>query len=354
MGIMAFFDRFKKIFTTKQEDEQPSTSLEKTPPVKTDSVDVTPDAAQAYHKNMGKSRQNIMSAFSQLMSNFHQIDETYFEELEDALIMADVGLATVLDLTKELRAYVKLENITEPQQLNSVIVEQLYKIYLDNVHHTSFDINYSQSADPTVILFIGVNGAGKTTSIGKLCYLLKSEGKKVLLAAGDTFRAGAVDQLARWAERIGVDIVVGKEGSDPSGVIFDAVKKAKTDKYDVLLCDTAGRLQNKVNLMKELEKLYRVIKKEIPSAPHETFLVIDATTGQNGMSQAKAFTEVAPLSGVVLSKLDGSAKGGIVLAIAKELQIPVKFIGLGEQQTDLYPFVLENYLYGLFADLFDQ
>ncbi len=349
---MGLFGKFKKIFSGNK--EEPEVEIPQTEEVVDTTVEENIDEVNYYHENMKKSRGQIMTAFTNIMSSFNTIDDEYFEELEDALIMADVGLGTVMELSATLQKRVKQDNITEPAALNAIIVEELHNIYLDSINGKSFNIQYAEAPDPTVILFVGVNGAGKTTSIGKLAARLKREGKKVLLAAGDTFRAGAIDQLERWAERVGVDIVKGKEGSDPSGVVFDAVKRAKAENYDVLLCDTAGRLQNKVNLMKELEKLYRVIQKELPEAPHETFLVIDATTGQNGMSQAKAFTESAPLTGVVLSKLDGSAKGGIVLAIAKELQVPVKFIGLGEQVTDLAPFVLENYLYGLFAELFDE
>lgn len=349
---MGLFGKFKKIFSTNK--EEPEVEIPKTEEDVDTVIEENIDEVNYYHENMRKSRGQIMTAFTNIMSSFNTIDDEYFEELEDALIMADVGLGTVMELSVTLQKRVKQDNITEPAALNAIIVEELHNIYLDSITGKSFNIQYAEAPNPTVILFVGVNGAGKTTSIGKLAARLKREGKKVLLAAGDTFRAGAIDQLERWAERVGVDIVKGKEGSDPSGVVFDAVKKAKEENYDVLLCDTAGRLQNKVNLMKELEKLYRVIQKELPEAPHETFLVIDATTGQNGMSQAKAFTESAPLTGVVLSKLDGSAKGGIVLAIAKELQVPVKFIGLGEQVTDLAPFVLENYLYGLFAELFDE
>ena len=345
---MAFFDKFKNLFSNKEKQEQDVIEQ-----LENETKGV--ESAAYYHENMKKSRNQIMTAFTNLMSNFHVIDEEYFEELEDALIMADVGLNTVMELSAELQERVKKEGVTDPKLLNEMIIEALHNIYIKNIDDKEFAIQYAETPDePTVILFIGVNGAGKTTSIGKLAYRLKKEGKTILLAAADTFRAGAIDQLERWAERVGVDIVTGKAGGDPSGVIFDAVKKAKMEHYDVLLCDTAGRLQNKVNLMKELEKIYRVIKKELPQAPHETLLVVDATTGQNGLVQAKAFSEVAPLSGVVLSKLDGTAKGGIALAIAKELHIPVKFIGLGEKETDLSPFILENYLYGLFSDLFED
>jgi len=352
---MALFDKFKNLFSKKDETAKTATQKEDE---RVHETMLDGDEAEAeatyYHKQMKKSRNQIVQAFTSMMSNFQRVDEAYFAELEDALIMADVGLNTVMELSEKLQARVKQEGITEPGALNEIIIEALHDIYLDNVEGKPFTIQYATEADvPTILLFIGVNGAGKTTSIGKLAYRLKNEGKKVLLVAADTFRAGAVDQLAEWAERVGVDIVKGKEQADPSSVIFDAMQQAKNDGYDVVLCDTAGRLQNKVNLMNELGKIYRVIQKEFPEAPHETLLVIDATTGQNGLAQAKAFTEVAPITGVVLTKLDGTAKGGIALAIASELHIPVKFIGLGEQVTDLSPFVLENYLYGLFADLFE-
>jgi fused signal recognition particle receptor len=369
---MALFEKFKNIFshkkvekTEQQDDIKTETKADVTMQSQADAGaqrgarSLTPrdEAAEAahYHTQMTKSRNQIMTAFTSMMRNFHSVDDAYFAELEDALIMADVGLNTVMTLSEQLQARAKEERITDPQALNEIMIEELHNIYLTNVAQKSFDLQYATTpGEPTIILFIGVNGAGKTTSIGKLASRLQHEGKKVLLVAADTFRAGAVDQLAQWAARVDVDLVRGKDGADPSAVIFDAMKKAKSEQYDVVLCDTAGRLQNKVNLMNELGKIYRVIQKEFPAAPHETLLVIDGTTGQNGLAQAKAFTEVAPLTGVVLSKLDGTAKGGIVLAIAQELHIPVKFIGLGEQVSDLSPFMLENYLYGLFADLFDE
>lgn len=345
---MSFFDKFKKMFQGNGQEAEHDRIDNKF------NQEVAADA-EIYRDQMKKSRGQMMEAFSKMMSHFQKIDEDYFEELEDALIMADVGVATVVELSQKLKTKVQQEKIEDPALLNSFIVEALYNIYLENIQDKSFEMHKNSNRDePTVILFVGVNGAGKTTSIGKLAARLKQQGNKVLLAAADTFRAGAVDQLAKWAEKNAVDIVIGKEGGDPSGVIFDAVKKAKEESYDILLCDTAGRLQNKVNLMKELEKMYRVIQRELPTAPHETLLVIDATTGQNGLVQAKAFTEVAPLTGVVLSKLDGTAKGGIALAIARELKIPVKFVGLGERLTDLKAFHLEDYLYGLFADLFEN
>ena len=233
--------------------------------------------------------------------------------------------------------------------LNEVIVDELFIIYVEGENLTD-KINYSENG-PTVILMIGVNGVGKTTTIAKIAYRLKNEGKKVLLAAGDTFRAGAVDQLEIWAKKVGVDIVIKKGATDPSSVIFEAIQKAKNEKYDILLCDTAGRLQNKTNLMKELEKMHRVIAREVEGAPQETLLVIDATTGQNGLSQAEAFMEVTNITGVILTKLDGTSKGGIVLAIRDKYNLPIKMVGLGEKMEDLDTFDIENYIYGLFKDM---
>lgn len=306
--------------------------------------------ANNYHDKMGKTRSGLLAGFNDLMSRFRSVDEEYFEELEDILIMADVGVSTVMELTDQLRKEVKLRNVKEPKELNAVIVEKMYEIYQrDGL--ASAELNL-QANGPTVILFVGVNGVGKTTTIAKLAHRFKLEGKSVIMAAGDTFRAGAVDQLQVWGDRLGVEVVKTKPNGDPSAVMFDAIDRAKQENIDIVLCDTAGRLQNKVNLMNELDKINRIIKRELPGAPHETLLVVDATTGQNGLSQAKAFTEVTPISGVVLSKVDGTAKGGIVLAIRAEIGTPVKFIGLGEKPQDLQPFDVESYLYGLFADLF--
>lgn len=268
------------------------------------------------------------------------------------MIQADVGFDTVLELVDELKMEVKRRNIQESSQVKEIIVEKLVDIYeSDDEQITSLNI---QDNGLTVILFVGVNGVGKTTTIGKLAYKFKQEGKKVLLAAGDTFRAGAIEQLEVWGKRVGVDVIKQNEGSDPAAVMYDAIQAARSRKADILLCDTAGRLQNKVNLMKELEKVKRVIEREIPGAPHEVLLVLDATTGQNAMIQAKQFKEATDVTGIVLTKLDGTAKGGIVIAIRKELNIPVKFVGLGEKMDDLQPFDLEQYVYGLFAGLADE
>ena len=281
-----------------------------------------------------------------------KIDDGLFDSLEEIFIMADIGVDTVVDFIDDLRKEVSVKKITDPLLLQEMIMDKMFEIYL-NGEVVNANLNLNKNG-LSVILFVGVNGVGKTTSIAKIANQYKKEGKKVLLAAGDTFRAGAIEQLTVWAKRIGVDIVTHEAGSDPSSVMFDAVKKAKTEGYDILLCDTAGRLQNKVNLMNELSKMKRVIQHEIPDAPHETLLVIDATTGQNGMLQAKAFKEATDVTGVILTKLDGTSKGGIVLAIRHELGIPIKYIGLGEGVDDLEVFDIEQYLYGLFADFFEE
>ena len=301
-----------------------------------------------YDKGLEKTRKEFVSKLSMLGVKYTKVDENYFEELEEILINADVGVNTVMNFIDQLRDRVKKEKITDTEYLNEVIVDELFIIYVDN-ESLSDKINMA-SDGPTVILMVGVNGVGKTTTIAKLAHKYINEGKKVMMIAGDTFRAGAVKQLEEWAERTG-STFYGKENTDPAGVIFDGLVKAKEEEVDIVLIDTAGRLQNKVNLMKELEKVNKVIGKHVPNAPHETLLVIDATTGQNGISQAKAFKEITDITGIVLTKLDGTAKGGIVLAIKEEVKIPVKFIGLGEKMTDLKTFDIENYIYGLFKDM---
>ncbi len=303
---------------------------------------------ETYDKGLEKTRKEFVSKLSMLGVKYTKVDEDYFEELEEILINADVGVNTVMNFIDQLRDRVKKEKITDTEYLNEVIVDELFIIYVDN-ESLSDKINIAPEG-PTVILMVGVNGVGKTTTIAKLAHKYINEGKKVMMIAGDTFRAGAVKQLEEWAERTG-STFYGKENTDPAGVIFDGLVKAKEDDVDIVLIDTAGRLQNKVNLMKELEKVNKVIGKHVPNAPHETLLVIDATTGQNGISQAKAFKEITDITGIVLTKLDGTAKGGIVLAIKEEVKIPVKFIGLGEKMTDLKTFDIENYIYGLFKDM---
>lgn len=308
---------------------------------------------EKYVVGLDKSSETFSDRINELAARFREINDEYFEELENILIMADVGVSMVMKIVFEIKTEVRIRNITDPREINDIIVDKMFVIYA-NESVMSTKINYSAEG-LTVILMVGVNGAGKTTTIGKLAHrIVHDEGKKVVVAAGDTFRAGAIDQLAVWAERVGVDIVKGKEGGDPSAVVFDALNKAKETEADVLICDTAGRLQNKVNLMNELEKMNRIIKRVVPEGPHETLLVVDATTGQNGVSQAIEFSKITDITGIVLTKMDGTAKGGIVLSIKDQLNIPVKFIGLGEQVDDLQEFDLEQYIYGLCKGLVEE
>ena len=325
---MGLFDKFKNIF--KKEEKE---------------------VVESYDKGLEKTRKEFTSKLNLLTMKHNIIDEEYYEELEDILISADIGVNTVMEFTKKIRERVKKENITSVSSLKEIIVDEMFIIYVQNDIIVN-KINYA-SEGPTVLLFVGVNGVGKTTSIGKIAYKLKEQGKKVLLVAADTFRAGAIEQLNEWAITTKSDIVL-KENADPASVVFDGLKKAKEENYDVVLIDTAGRLQNKVNLMNELEKINKVIESNIPNAPHETLLVIDATTGQNGISQAKSFKEITNITGIVLTKLDGTAKGGIVLAIKESVGIPVKYIGLGEKKEDLKIFDIEKYIYGLFKGLGEE
>lgn len=327
---MGLFNKLKSVFKNKKEDEKVN------------------DELKLYDKGLEKSRNEFVSKLNLLGIKYTKVSEDYFEELENLLITADIGVKTVMDFIERLRKRVKSENITDTKYLQEVIVDELFIIYVNNESITD-KINMATSG-PTVILMVGVNGVGKTTTIAKLAYKYKKEGKKVMLIAGDTFRAGAVEQLKIWADRTDT-LFYGKENTDPAGVIFDGLVKAKEENVDIVLIDTAGRLHNKINLMKELEKINKVIGMQINGAPHETLLVIDATTGQNGIMQAKAFKEITNITGIVLTKLDGTAKGGIVLAIKEEVNIPVKFVGLGEKMTDLIPFDIENYIYGLFKDM---
>jgi fused signal recognition particle receptor len=327
---MGLFDKFKNVFSKKEETQE------------------VLEEKQAYDKGLEKTRKEFVSQVSILGHKYNKVSEDYFEELENLLIMADIGVNTVMKFMDELRSRVKKENITDTKYLGEVIVDELFIIYV-NGENLSDKININPDG-PTVILMVGVNGVGKTTTIGKLAYKYKNEGKKVMLIAGDTFRAGAVPQLEEWASRTN-SLFYGKENTDPAGVIYDGLIKAKEEKVDIVLVDTAGRLQNKVNLMKELEKINKVIGTHIPNAPHETLLVIDAATGQNGILQAESFKEITNITGIVLTKLDGTAKGGIVLAIKETVNIPVKFIGLGEGMEDLRVFDIENYIYGLFKDM---
>ncbi|OAO33459.1 cell division protein FtsY [Mammaliicoccus lentus] len=305
-----------------------------------------------FKQGLEKSRENFQNKLNDLLAVYRKVDEDFFEALEEMLIQADVGFNTVMELVDELRMEAKRQNITETEELREVIVEKIVDIYVQGDQEIDrMDIKDDRL---NVILMVGVNGVGKTTTIGKLAHRYKQEGKKVILAAGDTFRAGAIEQLQVWGERVGVEVISQKEGSDPAAVMYDAVNAAKSRGADVLICDTAGRLQNKANLMNELQKVRKVIDRNIPGAPHEVLLALDATTGQNALSQAKSFKEVTQVTGIVLTKLDGTAKGGIVLAIRNELQIPVKFVGLGEKMDDLQPFDAESYVYGLFADMIES
>lgn len=302
-----------------------------------------------YEKGLTKTRENFVSRLVNLTNKYKKVTDEYFDELEEILINADIGVETVMNFVDRLKDRVKREKIDDTNYLKEVIVDELFIIYVNDEVITS-KINFSNDS-PTVILFVGVNGVGKTTTIAKLADKLKSEGKKVMMVAGDTFRAGATKQLKEWADKVGTLFVGKEEGVDPSSVIYDGLEKALEEDVDVVLIDTAGRLQNKSNLMKELEKINRVIGKIIPNAPHETLLVIDATTGQNGISQAVSFKEITNITGIVLTKLDGTAKGGIVLAIKEKVGIPVKYIGLGEKKEDLQVFDIEKYIYGLFKDM---
>ena len=307
-------------------------------------------SVKVYEKGLTRSRQGFVSRLAGLTSKYKNINDDYFDELEEILIMADIGVNTVMKFIDKLRDRVKKEDISDPELLKEIIVDELFIIYV-NDEVLSSKINYRDDGEPSVILFIGVNGVGKTTTIAKLANKMKDEGRKVLLVGADTFRAGAVEQLKEWADRVGVGFCGNMESNDPASVVYDGLEMAKKEDYDVVLIDTAGRLQNKVNLMKELEKINKVIDDKVDGGACETLLVIDATTGQNGISQAKAFKEITNITGIVLTKLDGTAKGGIVLAIKEEVGLPVKYIGLGETKDDLQVFDIEKYIYGLFKDM---
>lgn len=322
---MGFFDKFKKVFKKEEKEE-----------------------IEIYDKGLEKTRKHFLSQLTLLNKNHKIVDDDYFDSLEEILIMSDIGVSTVIDIIDKLKKRVKKESIKTSEELKDIIVDEMFVIYVGSDIITD-KINYAEEG-PTVILFVGVNGAGKTTTIGKLAYKFRNEGKKVLMVAGDTFRAGATEQLKQWADRVGCDII-HKENADPVSVMYDGTNKAKSENYDIVLIDTAGRLQNKVNLMKELEKVNKVIGKIIENAPHETLLVLDGTTGQNGISQAKNFKEITDITGIVLTKLDGTAKGGIVLAIKGEVGLPVKYVGLGESKEDLRVFDIEKYIYGLFKGI---
>lgn len=321
---------------TKQEDVKEESVEPVNAPVETEE--------EKYNRSLKKTRTGFSARLNAFLANFRRVDEDFFEELEEMLILSDVGVNVATQLTEDLRYEAKLENAKKSDDLKRVIIEKLVEIYeKDGVFNEQ--INFQDGL--TVMLFVGVNGVGKTTSIGKLAYKYKNEGKKVMLVAADTFRAGAVAQLAEWGRRVDVPVVTGPEKADPASVVFDGMERAVAENVDVLLIDTAGRLQNKDNLMAELEKIGRIIKRVVPDAPHETLLALDASTGQNALSQAKEFSKITPLTGLILTKIDGTAKGGVVLAIRQELDIPVKFIGFGEKIDDIGEFDSEDFIRGL-------
>lgn len=359
---MGLFSSIKNLFSKKKEieeieveeeiqEEVAEEKKEKKEKKVTKEVKEEKEIIEKYDKGLEKSRKEFVSNLSMLGIKYTKVSDEYFDELEQILIMADIGVNTVFDFIERLKKRVKSENIVDTKYLNEVIVDELFIIYV-NGESISDKINIQEDG-PTIILMVGVNGVGKTTTIAKLAHKYHEQGKKVMMIAGDTFRAGAVEQLNIWAERTD-SIFYGRENTDPAGVIYDGLEEAKKQNCDIVLVDTAGRLQNKVNLMNELEKINKVINKIIPGAPHETLLVIDASTGQNGILQAKAFKEITNITGIVLTKMDGTAKGGIVLAIKEEVGLPVKFIGLGEKMDDLETFDIENYIYGLFKDLIND
>lgn len=308
------------------------------------------ETIEKYDRGLEKSRTGFGARLNKFLANFRHVDEDFFDDLEDMLIESDVGYDMAMKLSDQLREEVKLQNAKSKQDVSNVIIEKMVDLYEQAGQDENPNLTMAKEG-PTVIMFVGVNGAGKTTTIGKMAARFKDQGKKVLLAAADTFRAGATEQLDVWAKRDGVDIVTGPENGDPAAVVFDAVKKAKNEHYDILFVDTAGRLQNKVNLMKELAKMKRILTREIPTAPHEVLLVLDATTGQNALNQAKLFKQSTDVTGIVLTKLDGTARGGIVLAIRNELHLPVKYVGLGEKVDDLEKFDAGDFVYGLFKGL---
>ena len=350
---MGLFSNIKNLFKKNEKEVKEDNLEEKVEEQETKEETIAQKQVQeevkTYEKGLTKTRESFVSRLVNLTRNHSKIDEEYFEELEDILIMADIGVNTVMNFIERLRNRVRHEKIENPEDLKEIIVDELFIIYV-NDDIISSKVNFNEDG-MTVILFVGVNGTGKTTTIGKLANKFREDGKKTMMIAADTFRAGAIEQLREWSKRSNTLFYAKEEGADPAATVYEGLEKAKEDGCDVVLIDTAGRLQNKVNLMHELEKINKVINNLVPGAPHETFLVIDATTGQNGISQAKSFKEITNITGIVLSKMDGTAKGGIVLAIKEEVNIPVKYMGLGEGINDLMPFDIEKYIYGLFKDL---
>ena len=323
------------------EEEEANQAIEEAPQVQE-------TEQEKYDRSLKKTRTGFGARLNAFFANFRSVDEEFFEELEELLIMSDVGVQVASNLTEELRYEAKLENAKKPEALRRVIIEKLVELYEKDGNYNE-SINFQDGL--TVMLFVGVNGVGKTTSIGKLAHRYKQAGKKVMLVAADTFRAGAVAQLAEWGRRVDVPVVTGPEKADPASVVFDGMERAVAEGIDILMIDTAGRLQNKENLMAELEKVGRIIKRVVPEAPHETFLALDASTGQNALVQAKEFSKITPVTGIVLTKIDGTARGGVVLAIREELNIPVKLIGFGEKIDDIGEFNSENFMKGLLEGL---
>ena len=353
-AVEAFQEEIEELPNSEEVTEEENTELLDT--VEENSSEVLePEMTQAketvqekYDRSLKKTRTGFGARLNAFFANFRSVDEEFFEELEELLIMSDVGVQVASNLTEELRYEAKLENAKKPDALRRVIIEKLVELYEKD---GNYDERIHFQDGLTVMLFVGVNGVGKTTSIGKLAHRYKQAGKKVMLVAADTFRAGAVAQLAEWGRRVDVPVVTGPEKADPASVVFDGMERAVAEEIDILMIDTAGRLQNKDNLMAELEKIGRIIKRVVPEAPHETFLALDASTGQNALVQAKEFSKITPLTGIVLTKIDGTARGGVVLAIREELNIPVKLIGFGEKIDDIGEFNSENFMKGLLEGL---
>ena len=343
-------EQFQKAEEVLEEESQETIESEEelASEVEEESPQVEETVQEKYDRSLKKTRTGFGARLNAFFANFRSVDEDFFEELEELLIMSDVGVQVASDLTEELRYEAKLENAKKPDALRRVIIEKLVELYEKDGNYDE-QIHFQDGL--TVMLFVGVNGVGKTTSIGKLAHRYKQAGKKVMLVAADTFRAGAVAQLAEWGRRVDVPVVTGPEKADPASVVFDGMERAVAEGIDILMIDTAGRLQNKDNLMAELEKIGRIIKRVVPEAPHETFLALDASTGQNALVQAKEFSKITPVTGIVLTKIDGTARGGVVLAIREELNIPVKLIGFGEKIDDIGEFNSENFMKGLLEGL---
>lgn len=354
---MGLLDYLKKKFSGSKKEDKPETEVKEEVKAESTSEEaVKPEVKaeekkaeenkEAYVRGMKKANHGFMFRLKSLTTMFHKVNEEYFNDLEEILIESDVGADLTFKIIDLAKKEAKVYKIDDPQEINKLVVEKMFEGYSASGDSVTPDVRFTSSG-PTVLLIVGVNGGGKTTTIAKLAKRYKDQGKKVLLVAADTFRAGAVEQLGVWAKRIGVDIVAGEDGADPSSLCYDGLSKAKNENFDLVIVDTAGRLQNKANLMAELSKMKRVMGKVIPDSPHETFLIIDANTGQNGVEQAKVFKETTPLTGIVITKMDGTSKGGIILSIRDQLGIPVRFIGLGEGMDDLKEFDLDSYLFGL-------